>query len=120
MLGELDIAEANNGNILGDPKAVFLGPAQRPNGQGIVGRKDGGGAARLAHELVLTPALIEDIRAKVEKQVAAAANRPEQSTKEVRAWLREAQREIDNLVLAFKAGARSPTMIEGNGRGKQG
>ena len=63
-------------------------------------------------DALLTPDLIEDIRANVATQVAAAAGKPGQKAKDLRARLRKVQKEIDNLMLAFKSGARSATMIE--------
>lgn len=54
---------------------------------------------------LLTPDLIEDIRANVATQVAAAAGKPGQKAKDLRARLRKVQKEIDNLMLAFKSGA---------------
>ncbi|WP_431021554.1 recombinase family protein [Devosia alba] len=63
-------------------------------------------------DALLTPPVIEEIRANASKLLSASRGKSEAPDKELKTKLSKVQVEIDNLVLAFKAGARSATMIE--------
>jgi DNA invertase Pin-like site-specific DNA recombinase len=62
-------------------------------------------------DALLTPASIDDIRERIAKQYSTPAAKTGPTAKELRGRLRKVETEIANLLLAFKAGARSESMI---------